>query len=331
MPATVTDRFVDLLERADQAGAVRLVTGLAAQGVAPEELVLDVLAPAQREVGRRWEQGRWSVAQEHAATAVSDTALGLLALDAEPAGEGRHVVVACVEGEWHALAGRMVAEVFRLRGWHVTFLGPSAPADDLGRYAARVRPDLVGLSCSLPVALKGAARSIRACRQAGVPVLAGGTGFGPAGRYAPRLGASAWAPDPAVAAALPGVSPGGDATFPSSPEPGHDEHLALEREKDEIVAAAMAGPHRDDARLREALAFLLSTMESAVFVDDAAVIAACRPAAERLLAAVGPGGGSPAALDALFGLVQGSFPRAWALAEEGRLVGIAPAFGPPPS
>ena len=92
MPPEVTEGFVELLEQADQPAAVRLVTGLAEQGVAPEELVLEVLVPAQREVGRRWERGDWSVAQEHAATGVTDTALGLLALDAEPSGTGQRAV-----------------------------------------------------------------------------------------------------------------------------------------------------------------------------------------------------------------------------------------------
>ena len=316
----VTDRFVGLLERADQPGAVRLVTDLAEQGAPPEALVLEVLAPAQREVGRRWEDGRWSVAQEHAATAVTDTALGLLALDAEPTGQGGHAVVACVEGEWHALPARMAAEVLRLRGWHVTFLGASVPADDLARYARSRHPDVVGLSCSMPVSLKGAARSIRACRDAGVPVLAGGGGFGPEGRYAARLGASAWAADPVTAARvlegwLDGASPGSSDFV----DPGDGEHVALEREKGDLVSAAVATLDRDDPRLRDALAFVVSTLESAAFVDDPAVIATCRPAAERLLASGEPSDGSGAsALDAVLAVVARRFPRTSGLLEESR-------------
>ena len=326
----LTHRFVELLEQADQPGALGLVTGLAEQGATPEAVVLEVLAPAQREVGRRWEDGRWSVAQEHAATALTDIALGLLALEAEPSRDGRHAVVACVEGEWHAMPARMAAEVLRLRGWHVTFLGGSVPADDLARYIAGERPDVVGLSCSMPMSLKGAARSIQACRRAGVAVLAGGTGFGPEGRYATRLGASAWAADPTAAAALLDAGLAGrPEASPHLPEPGDDEHRALEREKDDIVTATIAGVEGDGARLREALTFLVSTLESAVFVDDHEVIGACRPAAERLLAAADPLGGSAAlALDALFGVVQARFPRTWALIEESRLADIGPAARP---
>ena len=292
--------------------------------------MLEVLAPAQREVGRRWEDGRWSVAEEHAATAVTDTALGLLALDAEPKRDGRHAVVACVEGEWHVLPARMAAEVLRLRGWHVTFMGASVPADELARYASARRPDVVGLSCAMPISLKGAARSIQACQEVGVPVLVGGDGFGPEGRYAFRLGASAWVPASAVAVG----SPDQWLDRPSSaPHPrtaaGDEEHFGLEQEKDDIVSAAVARLDGEDARLRDALRFLLGMVESALFVDDGGVITACRPAAERLLAAGDPSNRwTSLALDTLFGLVEERFARAWSLIEESRLAEIKPAASP---
>ncbi len=244
--------------------------------------MLEVLAPAQREVGRRWEDGRWSVAQEHAATAVTDTALGLLALDAEAGGEG-HAVVACVEDEWHSMPARMAAEILRVRGWEVTFLGPSLPADELARYVESQHPDVVGLSCSMPVSLKGAARSIDACRRVGVPVLAGGSGFGPDGRYAGRLGATAWAPDPAVAVSIVESWLNEAPSIPPAPAPVSDAHLALECERDAIVSAAVADLGCDSPSAREALTFLVGALETSLFLGEAALMAACQPAAERLL------------------------------------------------
>lgn len=303
----VTDRFVELLERADQLAAVRLVTGLAAQGASPEALVLDVLAPAQREVGRRWEDGRWTVAQEHAATAATDTALGLLALDAEPAGD-RRALVACVEGEWHSLPARMAAEIMRVRGWDVTFLGPSLPADDLARYVEAQRPHVVGLSCSMPVSLKGAARSVEACRRSGVPVLAGGTGFGPAGRYAQRIGATGWAPDPVTAVSVVQSWLEADPA-PPAPVGAGDEHLALEQEKEKIVSAALGALRCRTPAAHDALTFLVTAVENALFVGDPALMADCRPAAQRLLASGDAASPSmPAALDALVAAVEERVP-----------------------
>jgi MerR family transcriptional regulator, light-induced transcriptional regulator len=299
---------------------VRLVVELAEAGTPAEELVLQVLAPAQREVGRRWQEGRWSVAQEHAATAVTDTALGLLTLDVEPEGVGS-AVLACVEGEWHTLPARMAAEVLRLRGWDVTFLGPSLPADDLAAFVSRCRPDAVGLSCSMPVSIKGAARSIDACRHAGVPVLAGGPGFGPQGRYAIGLGATAWAPDPLTAAAVMDGWRSGSVSAPPVGAAPDGEHLALERDRDVLVAEALGRlggiewtPHR-----REGLIFLFTAVESAVFVGDPAVLAYCQPAADRLLGSgPGPKPSLADALDAVFAVVGDHLPGARRVLEGGR-------------
>lgn len=314
----VTDRFVQLLERADQPAAVRLVTGLADEGASPEALVLEVLAPAQREVGRRWEDGRWTVAQEHAATAATDTALGLLALDAEPSGNGGRALVACVEGEWHSLPARMAAEILRVRGWDVTFLGGSLPADDLARYVESQHPDVVGLSCSMPVSLKGAARSIEACRRTGVPVLAGGGGFGPGGRYAQLVGATAWAPDPVAAVSIletwRDVGPP-----PPDPRTAGEEHLHLEQEKDEIVSVALGELCCHAPGARDAMTFLVAAVENALFVGDPALMAECRPAAERLLATGEAVAVSfPAALDALLAAVEDRVPAGRQVVEETR-------------
>ena len=62
--------------------------------------------------------------------------------------------------------------------------------DDL----ARRRPDVVGVSCSSPEHLFGARRTIEAATSVGLPVVAGGAGFGRDGSWARTLGASAWAP-----------------------------------------------------------------------------------------------------------------------------------------
>lgn len=243
-------------------------------------------------------------------------ALGLLALDAERGGTG-HAVVACVEGEWHALPARMAAEILRLAGWEVVFLGPSFPAEDLARYLDREGADVVGLSCSMPASLKGATRSIDVCRQAGVPVLGGGLGFGAGGRYASRLGATGWAPDPVVAVTL--LEDWMDQT-PQAPTPMSvdAEHLAIEAEKGGIVTAALTALGGDTPSGRGALTFLVDALENAVFVGEAAVMAACWPAAERLLTAGEVAPRVSSTFDALLGALEDRFPSGQRLMEESR-------------
>ena len=97
---------------------------------------------------------------------------------------------------------RMAAEVLRTHGWLVTFLGASTPADHLRRFVDEVGAIGVVVSCSVPIFLSGALRSVQAAQAAGVPVLAGGRAFGPDDLRARRLGADGWAPDAVAAGRL---------------------------------------------------------------------------------------------------------------------------------
>lgn len=199
----------------DAAQASDVVLALLDDGTPVERITTEVLAPAQVRVGRLWEQGTWSVADEHAATAVTETALSALAgAGRRHQGSARHVVVACAEGEWHTLPARMAATVAAAGDVRVTVLGPSMPADHLGRRLATGDVDLLALSCTLPPNLLGAAHCVRAAHGAGVPVIAGGRAFGTTPTRARAIGADAWASHPAEIAQSAPTLAGGDRAIP---------------------------------------------------------------------------------------------------------------------
>ncbi|MFG2307252.1 B12-binding domain-containing protein [Streptomyces sp. NPDC048566] len=171
----------------------------------PESVLLDLIAPVQARVGLEWAANRLTVAQEHTATAIHERAIAVLAHHTRPGPDtvprGSRVTVACVDGEWHALPARLLAETLRLRGWQVDFLGAHVPTPHLIGHLHRTGPDAVALSSSIPTHLPAAHTAITACQAAGVPVIAGGAAFGPDGRHARALGADAWAGDARQAAA----------------------------------------------------------------------------------------------------------------------------------
>ncbi|WP_420856420.1 MULTISPECIES: cobalamin B12-binding domain-containing protein [Streptomyces] len=186
----------------DEAATVGTLLRALDAGTPAEDLLLDVIAAVQGRVGREWAANRITVAQEHAATAINDRAVAAVALHPSARTEptrGR-VTVACVDGEWHALPARLLAEVLRIRGWHVDYLGAQVPAPHLVAHLHRTGPDAVALSGSLATRLPAAHATITACQAVGTPVIAGGAAFGPEGRYARLLGADAWAPDARAAA-----------------------------------------------------------------------------------------------------------------------------------
>ena len=214
LPPPVLPAFMDHLEEGRSREATDLVLGLLDGGLPLQDVIRQLLVPAQREVGHRWETGRWSVAEEHLATSVVDAVLAAAAFRAgrvHTEGEGGWpVLVVSPEGEWHQLPARMVATLLAEVGIAAVNLGPSLPERDLQRVLAGRRYGAVVLSCTLATSLVTAAGAVRAAHEANVPVLAGGQGFGPDGRRAQALGADGWADSTEVAAELLGrwrVSP----------------------------------------------------------------------------------------------------------------------------
>ena len=73
------DAYFEAVAAADAGAAADLLAAALERGEPRQRLVRDVIIPAQRRVGELWASGAWNVADEHAATAVSEHALTLLA------------------------------------------------------------------------------------------------------------------------------------------------------------------------------------------------------------------------------------------------------------
>jgi methanogenic corrinoid protein MtbC1 len=233
------ERYLDLIGAGDEGGAVALVNRLLDDGAPAERVLLDVISAAQARVGQLWADNQWSVAREHAATAISERAVAAVAARAGTRPYRGRLTVACVDGEWHALPGRILAEVLRLRGWRVDYLGANVPGPHLVTHLHQTDADAVALSCMLPTRLPRAHATIAACRAVGVPVIAGGPGFGPDGRHARLLGADTWA---ASADAAANDLASGDWPPPTAPDPGihyaSEEYHRLVRRRPELIDAS---------------------------------------------------------------------------------------------
>jgi len=122
------------------------------------ELYQRVITPALYEIGRLWEKGALTVADEHQATALTHRVLASLRppLRVEaPAGEQgapakKRALLAAVEGEQHAMGLRMAADVLEDAGFHTIYLGADVPTDALLQAVGSLSPDLVALSATMP-------------------------------------------------------------------------------------------------------------------------------------------------------------------------------------
>ena len=283
-PAALRDAYLERLAASDEDGAVDVALGAIDAGVDVEVVLLDVVAGAQRAVGERWAAGEWTVVQEHVATHISERVVAAVSRRAPapaPSGIGT-VAVACLDGEWHGLPARLLAEVLARHGWAVDFLGASVPAAQLASHVHRGGPDVVAISSSLASRLPAAQRMIEACRATGTPVLAGGPAFGADGQWARAVGADGWAPDARAAAAMLAADPDGPwfpATSPTPPvvagtptdRTGREEQAVLHTRRAELVALAAAAARPGDPtadELGDDLGHLVDFLAAAVFVDD---------------------------------------------------------------
>jgi len=192
-------RYVDALVAGDLASAERLIED---SGTDVRTLYLEVLQPALYEIGRRWEEAEISVAQEHLATATTQSLMARLAerFDGDAPRRGRRVLVACAEGELHSIGVRMVADFLDADGWDVLFVGALSPPTAVAELAAAQGVDVVALSAALAQRVPEIVRAVDALRALEkAPVIAvGGQAFGGDTDVAIRTGADIYAPDAAA-------------------------------------------------------------------------------------------------------------------------------------
>jgi methanogenic corrinoid protein MtbC1 len=162
-------------------------------------LYLHVVQEAQRAIGRLYDEGRISIADEHTATELSR--LTLAALRAHFTGGsrlGRSIVVACVEGERHDLGPRLLSDLLEMGGFDVRFLGADVPAIELVALVRHDAPDVLCLSTSstanLP-ALRATVKAVRAAAGDRVMLAVGGPALASRPGLARDLGVELHAPD----------------------------------------------------------------------------------------------------------------------------------------
>lgn len=257
----------------------------AADELGYETVLLDVVGAVQQRVGREWAANRISVAQEHAITAINERAVTALSIT-RPRREPVHerVTVACVEGEWHALPARLLAEVLSLRGFAVDYLGAQVPAPHLITHLHRTNPDVVALSGSIATRLPSAHATMTACQATGVPVMVGGAAFGADGGYARRFGANAWAANARSAAdmllsqSLPTPS-APHQPIDDLPHLSDQEYTLVKRSAGDLVRSVYRGlqervpamrSYNDEQRQHTAedVAHIVDFLAAALYVDD---------------------------------------------------------------
>lgn len=172
--------FVDeLLEASDQLdpGRVRTVLDRSVEGLSLDTAVDQVLMPAMRQVGLRWETGRCDVAQEHMTTEAARGWLSRLASFAPDPSSEQPVVLACGPRDLHTLGVETLAVLLAYRGRPCRLLGARTPVATLVTAASATSAVAVVVVSHLSVGRRPAAEAVRSVAETGVPVFYAGNAF----------------------------------------------------------------------------------------------------------------------------------------------------------
>lgn len=144
--------------------------GAASLGVSA--LVEDVVLPLMDRVGRRWEEGSLSIAQEHMASAVTRTHLEQLRGSLAAPTFAPRMLVTTPVGQIHEIGALAVAIVATMQGWHVTYLGANLPAAEIAAAVRLSGARAVGLSLVYPLDDPGLGAELMELRERVGPTIA---------------------------------------------------------------------------------------------------------------------------------------------------------------
>lgn len=164
----------------DRGRALDVAVQAIGAGASNLDVYVELIEPAQAALGRGWAQGTLTVADEHAATAITQHVVAALH---DRAGmqtplRGR-LLVTGVEGENHEVGSRIIADALEADGWEVRYLGSDAPLDDVVAAVKAYRPAVVCVSVTMLVNVPAATALIERVRATDpqARVLVGGAAF----------------------------------------------------------------------------------------------------------------------------------------------------------
>ena len=146
--------------------------------------VADELGAALTDMGKQWECGHLTVAEEHVASDALARALARVG-DALPIRlDGPRCLLACAGEDEHTLGLSLAELCLRELGWTPTWLGRRTPVAEMVRLVRGGQVAMVALSASALLAEGQSLRSIAdevgmACKERGVELLLGGAGAWP--------------------------------------------------------------------------------------------------------------------------------------------------------
>jgi methanogenic corrinoid protein MtbC1 len=137
------------IENLDSDG-LRMALERASIKLSKPALVEQIISPLLERIGDQWREGSMRMASEHLASATLRTFLGNLNGAFPVMADSPRLLVTTPAGQLHELGALIAATAAAAEGWHITYLGPSLPAEEIAAAAQSNRARAIALSIVLP-------------------------------------------------------------------------------------------------------------------------------------------------------------------------------------
>lgn len=139
--------YTNGLLQGDKEKCSSIVEKLLSEKVNIKDIYVDLFQRSLYNIGKMWEQGQLSIADEHMGTEITKCLINKYAYKiASKMKVGKSALITCVDKEFHEIGARMAADVFELNGWNTYFLGACTPTREIVKFIKIKKPDIVGLS-----------------------------------------------------------------------------------------------------------------------------------------------------------------------------------------
>ncbi len=184
--ATSPDSLIEALLQASQEykpDTIGEILDAAQQSLGLGRTVDDVLLPALRQLGRRWQSGEADVSHEHLATNAVRGWLSKISQSGPPR-QFRPIVLCCGPRDDHTLGLEALRALLAERGFDCLLLGARTPVESLTRAVRDTAAAAVILVCHLPAGRQDAVDALRSAELRRTSIYyAGGAFASPQARH----------------------------------------------------------------------------------------------------------------------------------------------------
>lgn len=160
------EAYFNSLRNGDKSAARAIILRLIQYGMSTEQIYRQFMEQALVKTGDLWQAGEIAVWQEHLISEIVQINMALLkGARRQEAVQSKRILCLLPGEESHMIGLRMMGDLLEERGHQVHFLGNGLPADNVFEAIAKLKPDFVLLSVTMPGNVSSAKSMIRHIQQ----------------------------------------------------------------------------------------------------------------------------------------------------------------------